>query len=308
MTTTATERAETFPYTTAAELRAVLNDTPTLHDLDDLMACAPVDLDAFNDRMEGIVANKDSTSPADSREAVHAALMACALPGHVVDAEFAALIHQTIVLVGKLTQAARAELLAALVDATRTRDADSLLVALGKAPFSSTAYVEYLRALADATAPGEPNDPVRMRGDQVRALQSSATAPMDDELAGAIVDALQAWNIARNETPQQKAIREAFTHARGLMDTLGEDDHRTFSAVIKALNLQDPGYTERMLGECGIHLPQPDCCTPEGEPLYSLAAVADALGADSAELLVQAQELEGFGLVALHNGISHVLQ
>ena len=202
----------------------------------------------------------------------------------------------------------RTVLLAELVDATRTRDADSLLVALGKAPFSSTAYVDYLRALADATAPGEPNDPVRMRGDQVRALQSSATAPMDDELAGTIVDALQAWNIARNETQQQKAIREAFTHARSLMDTLGEDDPRTFSAVIKALNLQDPGCTDRMLGECGIHLPQPDRCTPEGEPLYSLAAVADALGADPEELLVQAQELEGFGLVALHNGISHVLQ
>jgi hypothetical protein len=92
------------------------------------------------------------------------------------------------------------------------------------------------------------------------------------------------------------------------MDTLGEDDPRTFSAVIKALNLQDPGCTDRMLGECGIHLPQPDRCTSEGEPLYSLAAVADALGAAPEELLVQAQELEGFGLVALHNGISHVLQ
>lgn len=308
MTTTATACADTFPYTTAAELRAVLNDTPTLPELDVLMDCVPVDLDAFNDRMEGIVAQKDSASPAESRHAVHAALMACALPGHVVDAEFAALIHQTIVLAGKLTQADRARLLAALVEATRARDADSLAVALDMAPFSSRAYADGLRALADATDPREPTDPERMRRDQVRVLLDSATAPMDGELAGAIVDALQAWDTARRETPQQKAIREAFTHAHALMDTLGKDDPRTFDAVVTALNLQEPGCTDRLLAECGIRLPKPDRCADDGTPLFSLDAVADALGADSGELLVQAQEMERFGVVALHTGISHALQ
>lgn len=299
---------DTFPYTTAADFRAVLNDHPTLPELEELMDCAPVDLDAFNDRMEGIVAHKDSASPAESREAVHAALMACALPGHVVDAEFATLIHQAIVVAGKRTRADRAVLLAALAEAIRTRDADSLVLALGMAPYSSGAYVERLRALADATDPSEPNDAERLRRDQVSALQASATAPMDDEMAGAICDALQAWNTVRSETPQQKAIREAFTDARTLRDTLGEDDPRTFAAVVKALNLQDPGCTDRMMAECGIHLQTPDRCTPEGEPLFSLEAVADALGADPEELLVQAQKLEGFGLVALHTGPSHVRQ
>lgn len=203
----------------------------------------------------------------------------------------------------------RAALLEDIAEAVRARDESALLVALGMAPFNGRAYVQHLRAMADATDPAEPNDPERLRAAQVTALQASATAPMDDEMAVAILDGMQAWIAIQSETPEQKAICEAFTHARTLMDTLGDNDPRTFAAVVKAVNLQEPGCIGRMLKESGIHLPKPDRCADDGAPLFSLEAVAAALGADPEELLVKARELEAHGLGVLHiNANTHTLQ
>lgn len=133
---------------------------------------------------------------------------------------------------------------------------------------------------------------------------------LDDELAGAILDGLNTWSAIQSETPQQRAIREAFTEARRLIDLHGDDDPRAFSAIIKAVNLQDPGCTDRMLAESGIHLPKPDRCADDGTPLYSLDAVASALGADPEQLEEHARELEAHGLGVLHADITntHTLQ
>lgn len=221
-------------------------------------------------------------------------------------------------LLGELTDAqADAEdmpaddLAVLLRDLATAEDLDGLALALKLVPYSPAAYIEHLRALADATAPGETHDPNRLRAEQVKALQASAKpgAVLGDELAGAAVDAMQAWGRLHAETPHQKAVREAFKEARALMDQFGDDDPRTMSAVIKALNLQDPGFIDAKLKESGIHLPKPDRCTDDGTPLYSLDAVADALGAEPEELLVQAREMEAHGLGVLHAaGNTHALQ
>lgn len=313
-TDTTTTPADTFEYTSADELRELLDDTPHPDEIDEALACLPLDLEAFHAHMTTITANRTAASPAEAVSVVHEAIQACALPGHVIGAEFAALIDRAILTAGQLTKAAaahdRAALLADLAEGIRTRDAEGLAVALGMAPFSSRAYVEKLQALADATDPSEPNDPERLRAEQVKALQASATpgTVLDDELAGAILDALNTWHAIQTETPAQKASREAFAEARRLMDLHGDDDPRTFDAVIKAIELQDPGCCGRMLKECGITLPKPDRCTDDGTPLFSLEAVADALGADPEELLVKARELEGFGLGTLHTTNTHALQ
>ena len=247
---------------------------------------------------------------------VHGAIQACALPGHVIGAEFAALIDRAILTACQLKKAAaehdRAELLADLAEGIRTRDADSLAVALGMAPFSSRAYVERLRTLADATEPGGPTDPDRLRAEQMEALKASATpgTVLDDELAGAILDALNVWSDIRTETPEQRAIREAFAEARRLIDLHGEEDHRAFHAIVKAVNLQDPGFLAAGLKDCGITMPTPTHCTAEGEPLYSLEAVADALGANVGELQAVAEDMEAVGLEVRHAGPAsvHTLQ
>ena len=314
-TTTDNMTAETFEYTTAEELRDLLNDTPHPDELDTALACLPLDLEAFHARMTAAVASRTAASPAEAVSVVHEAVQACALPGHVIGDEFAALIDRAILTACQLKKAAaehdRAELLADLAEGIRTCDAAGLAVALGMAPFSSRAYVERLRALADATDPSEPNDPDRLRAEQLEALKASALpgTVLDDELAGAILDALNAWSAIQTETPQQRAIREAFVDARRLIDQFGEDDPRAFAAIIKAVELQDPGCCNRKLAECGITLPKPDRCTDDGTPLFSLDAVADALGADPEELLVKARELESFGLGALHDSAAvHTLQ
>ena len=315
-TTHATTTADTFEYVTADELRELLDDTPHPDELDEALACLPLDLEALHAHMTTITASRHAASTAEAISVVHEAIQACALPGHVIGAEFAALIDRAILTAGQLKKAAaahdRAALLANLAEGIRTRDAAGLAVALGMAPFSSRAYVEHLRALADATEPGEPNDAERLRAEQIKALQASATpgTVLDDELAGAILDGLTAWSAIQNETPQQRAIREAFAEARRLIDLHGDDDPRAFSAIIKAVNLQDPGCTDAKLKECGIHLPKPDRCTADGVPMYSLEAVAAALDADPEELLVKARELEAHGLGVLHTDITntHTLQ
>ena len=297
---------EAAAYTTADELRDLLADTPHPDELDEALACLPLDLEAFHARMAAAVASRAAASPAEAVSVVHEAIQACALPGHVIGAEFAALIDQAILTACQLKKAAaehdRAELLADLAEGIRTRDADSLAVALGMAPFSSRAYVERLRTLADATEPGEPNDPDRLRAEQMEALKASAMpgTVLDDELAGAILDALNVWSDIRTETPEQRAIREAFAEARRLIDLHGEEDHRAFAAIVKAIELQDPGCCDRMLKAGGITLPTPTHCAEDGTPLVSLEAVADALGADVADLEAIAEEMEAVGMAVRH--------
>lgn len=301
-TTHATTTADTFEYVTADELRELLDDTPHPDELDEALACLPLDLEAFHAHMTTITANRTAASPAEAVSVVHEAIQACALPGHVIGAEFAALIDRAILTAGQLKKAAaahdRAALLADLAEGIRTRDAAGLAVALGMAPFSSRAYVEHLRALADATEPGEPNDPERLRAEQVKALQASATpgTVLDDELAGAILDGLTAWSAIQNEMPQKRAIREAFAEARRLIDLHGDDDPRAFSAIIKAIELQDPGCCDRKLAECGITLPKPTHCNAKGEGLLTLEQVADALGANPDDLMPALEEMEAAGL------------
>jgi hypothetical protein len=135
-------------------------------------------------------------------------------------------------------------------------------------------------------------------------------ATIDDELAEAILAAVEHLRTLSSETPHQKAIRQAFKAARALIDLHGEDDPRAFDAIVKAVNLNEPGFVDAKLKECGINLPAPDHCTDDGVPLYSLDAIAKALDADSEELLVKARELEGFGLGVLHADTAavHTLQ
>ncbi len=51
-----------------------------------------------------------------------------------------------------------------------------------------------------------------------------------------------------------------------------------------------------MLAQGGLTMPAPTHCTAEGAPLYSLEAVADALGADVGELQAIAEDMEAVGL------------
>lgn len=298
-----------------------MNHTTTMTDTRDTFASLrnltaardslPMDWSRWN-ALFGVISDTDSLEDLEAR-ALAATLGACTRPG-MTDAQARTVGDLLGMLADAEADAADIpadDLCALLGELVAADDLDGLALALKLARFDSTAYVEHLRALADATDPSEPNDPDRLRVEQVRALQASAKpgAALGDELAGAVVDAMQAWGTLHAETPHQKAVRKAFKEARALMDQHGDDDPRAFSAIIKALNLQEPGCTDRMLKECGIHLPKPDRCADDGTPLFSLDAVADALGADPEELLVKARELEGFGLGALHTTTNtHALQ
>ena len=96
MTTTNTTTPEAAAYTTADELRDLLADTPHPDDLDEALACLPLDLEAFHARMAAAVASRAAASPAEAVGVVHEAIQACALPGHVIGAEFAALIDRLV--------------------------------------------------------------------------------------------------------------------------------------------------------------------------------------------------------------------
>lgn len=312
MTATAANTMSQADYITAEMLETILQ-APTLFELDDAMLSLPLDIPAFHSRMQAIAATAPRPNPAEARQAITEALQACALPGRTVNALFASLIDRAITTLGRLRKEHAeecAELLEDLREAVAADDEVNLTVALGMSPFSSRAYAERLRALADATDPAELNDPARLRAVQLQALQDAATAPMDDELTGAILDALNAWAALTCETPHQKAVREAFKAARALIDQHGDDDPRAFAAIVKAVNLQDPGFMDAKLRECGIHLPVPDRCTAAGTPLYSLDAVAAAMDADPEELLNIAKEMEAHGLGVLHadTAAAHTLQ
>jgi len=177
-------------------------------------------------------------------------------------------------------------------------DEAELSAALGVTPYDSAAYVDRLRDMANAAGPDTPADAAAVRAEQIRALVASPKPGhvITEELAGAIVGAVEAWHRLRTETPAQRATREAFAEARRLVDTLGHDDPRAFAAIIRAIELDDPGCCDRMLKEGGITLPAPTRCAEDGEPLYSLEAVADAMGADVADLLAIAEDMEAAGL------------
>lgn len=169
---------------------------------------------------------------------------------------------------------------------------------LALAPFDSPAYVARLRALADAADTAEQTDPERGRAELVKALQASAQPGhvISAELAGAILDAQQQWHLLTTETPEQRAVRQAFKRARHLLDTLGEDDPRTFDAIIKAIELQDPGCCDRMLKASGIHLPEPTHVNAEGQGLLTLEQVAQALDADPEDLMQHVERMEAVGM------------
>ncbi len=179
-------------------------------------------------------------------------------------------------------------------------DQEELAAALWVCPHDAPAYVDKLRELAETGDPSDtrPADPAAVRAEQIRALLACPKPghTLTPGLAAAIVDGMAAWHRLKVETAEQRAIREAFARARALMDQRGEADPRTFDAIVKALELQDPGCCARMLAQDGITLPAPTHCTAEGEPLYSLESLADALGADAGELAALAEEMEAVGL------------
>ena len=305
---TATASTDTMNTTTLTDTRDTFTNLRELTAARDLL---PIDWSRWN-ALFGDIRDTDSLDDLEAR-AVAATIGACTRPG------MTELQARTVGdLLGMLADAEADaadipadDLCALLGELVAADDLDGLALALKLVPYSAGYYVEHLRAMADATDPGELNDPERLRAEQVKALQASAKpgAVLGDELAGAVVDAMQAWGRLHDETPKQKAIREAFKAARALIDLHGEDDPRAFSAIIKAVNLQNPGFIDEKLKECGIHLPKPDRCTDDGEPLYSLDAVAAALNADPDDLLDCAREMEAHGLGVLHAAnITHVLQ
>ena len=194
-----------------------------------------------------------------------------------------------------IPDAGMAALLRELVDA---EDLDGGVFALALVPFSPRIYANNMRAMVDAADPSELRDADRLRTVTVQAIQESTLREeaLSEELAGAVLDAIRACNALHAETPHQRAIRKAFKEARALMDLYGDDDMRTLSAVYEAMELQEPGCTMRMMRQCGINL-EPTHCGPNGEPLYSLDAVAASLDADPEELVEKVHELEGMGFV-----------
>lgn len=272
----------------------------------------PIDWGRFN-ALFGEVSDADSLEELEAR-AMAATIGACTRPG-MTDVQARTVGDLLGALAGAEADAAdipAEDLCGLLRELVSADDLDGLALALKLVQYSPGYYVEHLRALADATDPGELNDPDRLRAEQVKALQASAKpgAVLGDELAGAAVDAMQAWGRLHAETPHQRTIREAFKTARALIDQYGEDDPRALGAIVHAVRLQDPGFIDEKLKECGIRLPAPDRCTTDGVPLYSLGAIADALDADPEELLVKARELEAHGLGVLHADITntHTLQ
>lgn len=298
-------------YVTENELRDLLQAGPTIEQFEAVIPRLPCDLRQFSD----LLADLHGNTEAEARQAIQKALQACARPGCTIGDNFAALIDQTLTghaaaRTGTYAEE-RAFLLEDLREAVAADDEAGLAVALGMAPFSSSTYAASLRTLADAMNPDELADPERVQAARVRALRGAATQPLDDELIGAILTALDAWAVLTSETPHQKAVRAAFKAARALVDLHGEDDPRAFDAIVKAVNLQDPGFVDAKLKECGIQMPAPDRCTADGVPLYSLDALAAALDADPDDLEERARELEALGIggvVRVAGDNTHTLQ
>ncbi len=164
-------------------------------------------------------------------------------------------------LIEKLNAAAtEPELTAALneipIDPEKLRDAAYLLKRNG-----DEASPEFLAAIGDAGLPADTAD--------------------------AFFGALQRLRVAT----RQRAIREAFAHAQDLMDTLGEEHPETMRAVMKALELQDPGVCDRMLRESGFDLPATSYVNSAGVRMFALRDVAISLGVSQFEVLEKAAEL-----------------
>ena len=187
---------------------------------------------------------------------------------------------------------------ALLRDLAADGDVEGLALALTLSPHDGHAYIARLRELVAAADPAQPADVTAARAELARILMD---CPKPGRVIGpvtaeAILDGIEAWRRLTTETPEQRAIREAFAEARRLVDTLGEEDPRAFAAIIRAVELQDPGCCARMLAQGGVTMPAPTHCTADGAPLYSLEAVADALGADVGELQAIAEDMEAVGL------------
>lgn len=256
----------------------------------------PIDWSRFND-LFGEVGADDSLEDLEDR-AVAATIGACTRQG--MTEEGARTVGD---LLGALADAQDEagdippdELCGLLRELADAGDVDGLWLALRLSPHDGMAYAARLRELADATQ-AQPADAAAVHAEQVRALMTCPKPGrvIGEELACAIVEAINAW-VGLQETPQQKAIREAFAEARRLMDTLGDDDPRTFAAVIRAIELQDPGCCDRMLAEGGVTLPKPTHVNDKGEGLFSLEDVAEALGASPDDLMPVLDEMEAVGL------------
>ena len=184
---------------------------------------------------------------------------------------------------------------ALLRDLAADGDVEGLALALHEGPADPDRYAAHVRELVESIGVADCDDLGALK---VRAVMAAAKpgCVIGEELAGAIVDAIDAWARLKVETPEQRAIREAFNEARRLMDLHGDRDPRTMDAVIKALELQDPGGCARMLAQGGITMPAPTHCAEDGTRLYSLDSIADALGANVGELQAVAEDMEAVGL------------
>ena len=264
------------------------------------------------DELFGDVGEADS--PEDVEARTRAAIVgACARS--LTDEQAGAVVDLLVMLADAEDEAADippGELCAVLRELSAAGDADGLFLALTLSPHDGRAYADRLRALADAADPAQPADATAARTELAHILMDCPKPghTIGEELACAIVDGLEAWRRLTTETPEQRAIREAFAEARRLIDLHGEGDHRAFAAIVKAVNLKDPGFLAAGLKECGITMPAPTHCTAEGTPLYSLGAVADALGADVGDLEAIAEDMEAVGLEVRHAGPAsvHTLQ
>jgi hypothetical protein len=117
------------------------------------------------------------------------------------------------------------------------------------------------------------------------AAVSDAGVPAD--AIDAYFEALQRWHALVN----RRAISDAFEHAQHLMDTLGEEHPETMRAVMKALELQDPGVCDRILRESGFDLPATSYVNSAGVRMFALCDVATSLGVSQFEVLEKAAEL-----------------
>ncbi|NRT58660.1 hypothetical protein, partial [Sphaerotilus uruguayifluvii] len=187
----------------------------------------PIDWSRFNDLF-------GEAGEADSLEAVEARTRAAivgACARSMTDEQAGTVADLLVMLADAEDEAADippGELCAVLRELSAAGDADGLFLALTLSPHDGTAYADRLRELADSVGPETKVDAATVRAEQVRALMACPKPGriVPEELAGAIVDSIAAWYRLKTETPEQRAIREAFAEARRLVDTLGEEDPR----------------------------------------------------------------------------------
>jgi hypothetical protein len=128
-------------------------------------------------------------------------------------------------------------------------------------------------------------------------------AGMPAEVVPAYLDAMGRWHAMDKH---QRAVEAAFEEAQGLMSALGKDHPKTMAAVIRAVELRDPGVCARKAKECGLDLPEPDYRDDDGRALYSSHAVAEALDMPHEQVL---DEIEALGIeTAAPAGAVHRVQ